>query len=110
MVTPCSGMNNLGNLKAPQTQKSLNDKLTHLKTLVAGEAKTAIAEFVYCRIMYKGALRTLERKFGQPQAVFIAHLDKLSSLLPLNMNKSDNLINFSAINLCLVGVFHTALT
>ena len=40
-----------------------------LKNLVTGKAKTAIAEFAYCGVMYKDALKTLERIFGQPQAV-----------------------------------------
>ena len=48
---------------------SLSDdvKLTYLKTLVTGKAKSAIAEFAYSGRMYKDALKTLERKFGQPQ-------------------------------------------
>ena len=44
-------------------------KLTYLKTLVTGKAKTAISEFAYCGAMYRDALKTLERKFGQPQTV-----------------------------------------
>ena len=32
--------------------------------------------------MYKDAFKTLERKFGQPQALVSAHLDKLSSFPP----------------------------
>ena len=48
--------------------------MTYRKTLVTGKPKTAIAEFAYCGAMYKDALRTLERKFGQSQAVLSAHL------------------------------------
>ena len=55
--------------------------------------------------MYKGALRNLERKFGQPHAVVCAHLDKLSNFLPLKMHNSDNIINYSAAISSLVGVF-----
>ena len=55
--------------------------------------------------MYKDALRTLERKFGQPQAVVSAHLDKLSSFPPLKMHISDNIINYSGFFSSLVGVF-----
>ena len=55
--------------------------------------------------MYKDALRTLERKFGQPQAVVSAHLDKLSNFPPLKMHNSDNIINYSAAISSLVGVF-----
>ena len=43
-------------------------KLTFLKTLVTGKAKTANAEFAYCGTMYKDALKTLEGKLGQSQA------------------------------------------
>ena len=55
--------------------------------------------------MYKDALRTLERKFGQPQAVVSAHLVKLSSFPPLRMHNSDNIINYSGCISSLVGVF-----
>ena len=82
-----------------------DDKLTYLKTLVTGKAKNAIAEFAYCGLMYKDALRTLELKFGQPQAVVIAHLDKLSNFPPLKMHNSDNIINCSAAISNLVVIF-----
>ena len=55
--------------------------------------------------MYKVALRTLERKFGQPHAVVSAHLDKLNSFPPLKMHNSDNIINYSGCISSLVGVF-----
>ena len=55
--------------------------------------------------MYKDALRTLERKFGRPQAVVSAHLDKLNIFPPLKMHKSDNIINYSGCISSLVGVF-----
>ena len=96
-----------GQFKSAIDSQSLTDdvKLTYLKTLVTGIAKIAIAEFAYCGLMYKDALRTLERKFGQPQAVVSAHLDKLSSFPPLKMHNSDNIINYSAAISSLVGVF-----
>ena len=55
--------------------------------------------------MYKDALRTLERKFGQTQAVVSAHLDKLNSFPPLKMHNSDNIMNYSGCISCLVRVF-----
>ena len=84
-----------GQFKSAIDSQSLTDdvKLTYLKTLVTGKAKTAIAEFDYCGAMYKDTLRTLERKFGQPQAVVSAHLDKLNSFPPLKMHNNDNIIN-----------------
>ena len=71
-------------------------KLTCLKTLVTGKAKTAITEFAYCGTMYQDALKTLERKFGLPPAVISAHLEKLSGFRPLKMHNSENVIAFSA--------------
>ena len=83
-----------GQFKSAIYSQSLSDdaKLTYLKTLVTSKAKTAIAEFAYCGAMYKDALCTLEPKFGQPQAVLNAHLDKLNSFPPLKMHNSDNII------------------
>ena len=96
-----------GQFKNAIDSQSLTDyvKLTYLKTLVTGKAKIAIAESAYCGLKYKDALRTLERKFGQPQANVSAHLDKLSNFLPLKMHNSDNIINYSAAISSLVGVF-----
>ena len=57
-----------GQFRSAIGSQSLTDevKLAYLKTLVTGKAKIAITEFAYCGLMYKDALRTLERKFGQP--------------------------------------------
>ena len=98
-----------GQFKSAIDSQSLTDdvKLTYLKTLVTGKAKIAIAEFAYCGLMYKDALRTLERKFGQPQAVVSAHLEKLSSFPPLKMHNSDNIINYSAAISSLDGLFRS---
>ena len=67
-----------------------DEKLTYLKTLVVGKAKSAIAEYSYSGVLYKDALATLQRKFGQPHAVVGAHLDKLSNFPPLKMRNSEN--------------------
>ena len=96
-----------GQFKSALDSQSLTDdvKLTYLKILATGKAKIAIAEFAYCGLVYKDALRTLERKFVQPRAVVSAHLDKLSNFPPLKMHNSDNIINYSAAISSLVGVF-----
>ena len=49
-----------GQFKSAIDSQSLTDdvKLTYLKTLVTGKAKTAISEFAYCGAIYKHALRT----------------------------------------------------
>ena len=57
--------------------------------------------------MYRDALKTLERKFGQPQTVVTAYLDKLSHFPPVKMHNSESIISYSA-NICsLVGVFRS---
>ena len=81
--------------------------MTYLKTLVTGKAKVANAEFAYCGAMYKDALKTLERKFGQPQAVVTAYLDKLANRPPVKMHNSESIISYSATISSLVGVFRS---
>ena len=98
-----------GQFKSAIDSSSLTDdvKLTYLKTLVTGKAKTAIAEFAYCGTMYKDALKTLERKFGQPQTVVSAYLDKLANVPPVKMHNSESIISYAATICSLVGVFRS---
>ena len=55
--------------------------------------------------MYKDALATLQRKFGQPHAFVCVHLDKLSTFLPLKLHNSENVIIFSSGISGLVAIF-----
>ena len=98
-----------GQFKSAIDSSPLTDdvKLTYLKTLVSGKAKTAIIEFTYCGTMYKDALKTLERKFGQPQAVVTAYLEKLSNFPQVKIHNSENIISYSATVSALVGVFRS---
>ena len=80
-------------------------KLTYLKTLVTGEAKTAIAQFSFGGDMYKDALAALQQKFRQPHAIVGAHLDKLNTFPPLKMHNSENVISFSSAISGRVAVF-----
>ena len=98
-----------GQFKSAIDSAQLSDdvKLTYLKTLVTGKAKVAIAEVAYCGAMYKDALKTLERKFGQPQAVVTAYLDKLANIPPVKMHNSVSIISYSATVSSLVGVFRS---
>ena len=57
--------------------------------------------------MYKDALKTLERKSGQPQAVVAAYLDKLANVPPVKMHNSESIISYSATVCSLVGVFRS---
>ena len=98
-----------GQFKSAIDSSPLTDdvKLTYLKTLVTGKAKTAIAEFAYCGTMYKEALKTLERKFGQPLTVVSAYLDKLANVPPVKMHNSESIISYAATICSLVGVFRS---
>ena len=57
--------------------------------------------------MYKDALKTLERKFGQPQAVVSAYLDKLANVPPVKMHNSESIISYATTFGSLVGVFRS---
>ena len=70
-----------------------------------GKAKSAIAEYSYSGVLYKDALATLQRKFGQPHSVVRAHLDKLRNFPPLKIHNSENVIGFSSAISGLVAVF-----
>ena len=72
-------------------------KLTYLKTLVSGKAKNAIAEYAHSGVFYKDVLKTLERKFGQPQTIVAAHLH-------LKMHNSESIISFASCISSLVAV------
>ena len=54
--------------------------------------------------MYKDALNTLIRKFGQPQTISNVYLDKLSCLQPLKMHNYDSIISFASTISSFVGV------
>ena len=66
-----------------------------------------MADFTYCGAMYKDALKTLDCKFGQPQAVVTAYLDKLANVPPVKMHNSESIISYSATVSSLVGVFRS---
>ena len=55
--------------------------------------------------MYKGALTTLQRKFGQPHAFAGAHHDKLNTFNPPKMHNSKKVIRFSSAISGLVAVY-----
>ena len=95
-----------GQFKSAIDAKVLSDdvKLTYPKTLVPGKAKNAIAEFAYSGVFYKDALKTLERKFGQPLTIVAAHLEKLSIFPPLKMHNAGSIISFASCISSLVAV------
>ena len=81
--------------------------MTYLKTLVSGKAKIAIEGFAYSGALYRDALKALERKFGQPQAVVTAHLEKLSNYPAVNIHNSESIINYDCAISSLIAVFQS---
>ena len=96
-----------GQLKSTVDSAVLTDdtKLTYLKTLITGKAKTATAEFSYSVVMYKDALASWQWKFVQAHAIVGAHLGKLNTFPPLKMHNSEKVISFSSAISGLVAVF-----
>ena len=95
-----------GQFKSQIDAKVLSDdvKLKYLKILVSGKAKKAIAKFTFSGIFYKDTLKTLERKFVQPQTIVAAHLEKLSNFPPLKLYNSESIISFASCISSLVAV------
>ena len=83
---------------------SANLKLIYLKTLVTGKAKLAIADVAYSGQFYRDSLKTLERKFGQPQIVVGAYFDKLASYTPVKIHSSEQTIDFANFIASIIGV------
>ena len=57
--------------------------------------------------MFNDALKTLKRKFGQPQTIVSGYLGKLANYSPVRMHNSDSSISYSATVSSLVGVFRS---
>ena len=77
-----------------------DEKLTYLKTLC--KAKLAIADIAYCRRFYGNSLKTLKRKFGQPQVVMGAYFDKF-----VKIYSSEQIIDFANFIASIIGVFRS---
>ena len=58
-------------------------KMNHLKTMVSGKAKAAIAGLGYTAEMYNMAWNVLVRNFGKPQMVVNAQLKRIYSFPPM---------------------------
>ena len=56
-----------------------DEKMTHLKTLLTGPAKNALAGMGYSGVMYDTAWKTLERKFGQPHLIIRSQLTRIQN-------------------------------
>ena len=99
----------IGQFRSAIDSQNLSDaaKFTYLKGLLTGKAKKSIEQFAYSGALYNDAMKVLERKFGQPNAIVGAHLDKLNNYPPLKMHNSENIIAYASVISSLVGVFRS---
>ena len=72
-------------------------KMNHLKTMVTGKAKEAIAGSGYTAEMYNVAWNVLVRNFGKPQMVVNAQLKRIYSFPPMKPYNGTALIKFARI-------------
>ena len=96
-----------GQFKSAVDSATLADvaKMTYLKTLVTGKAKAVIEGFAYCGDMSQEALKALERKYGLPQTVVSAHLEKRGNWPSVKMHNSESLNAYANLISSLVSVF-----
>ena len=72
-------------------------KMNHLKTMVTGKAKEAIAGLGYTAEMYNVAWNVLVRNFGKPQIVVNSQLKRIYSFPPMKPYDGAALIKFARI-------------
>ena len=72
-------------------------KMNHLKTMVTGKAKEALAGLGYTAEMYNVAWNVLVRNFGKPQMVVNAQLKRIYSFPPMKPYDGAALIKFARI-------------
>ena len=72
-------------------------KMNHLKTMVTGKAKEAIAGLGYTAEMYNVAWKVLVQNFGKPQMVVNAQLKRIYSFPPMKPYDGAALIKFARI-------------
>ena len=72
-------------------------KMNHLKSMVTGKAKEAIAGLGYTAEMYNVAWNVLVRKFGKLQMVVNAQLKRIFAFPPMKPYDGAVFINFARI-------------
>ena len=70
-------------------------KMNHLKTMVTGKVKEAIAGLGYTTEMYNVAWNVLVGNFGKPQTVVKAQLKRIYSFLPMKPYDGAALIKYA---------------
>ena len=74
-----------------------SEKMSHLKTLLTGKARSAISGMGFSGQFYGAAWSILERKFGRPHVIIDAQLEILRKASQVNPHDSTGLISFSVI-------------
>ena len=81
-----------------------SEKMSHLKTLLTGKAKSAISGTGYSGEFYAQAWELLGRKFGRTYLIIDAQLNTLRKQQPIRMHDSTAIINYSITISNLVNV------
>ena len=74
-----------------------SEKMSHLKTLLTGKARSVISGMGYSGQFYGAAWSILERKFGRPHVIIDAQLEGLRKANQMKPHDSTGLISFSVI-------------
>ena len=80
-----------------QRQIPDSEKMSHLKTLLTGKARSTISGMGYSGQFYGAAWRILERKFGRPHVIINEQLESLRKASQVKPHNSTGPINFSVI-------------
>ena len=83
-----------------------NAKMSHLKTLVKGKAKAAIAGLGYSGALYHTAWDTLVRNFGRPQTVVNAQMKLIHTYHFIKSHDSAAIIKYAELITTCVSVLN----
>ena len=83
-----------------------NAKMSHLKTLVKGKAKAAIAGLGYSGALYHTAWDTLVRNFGRPQTVVNAQMKLIHTYPFIKSHDSAAIIKYAQLITTCVSVIN----
>ena len=81
-----------------------NARMSHLKTLVKGKAKAAIAELGYSGAMYSAAWNTLVMNFGRPQTIVNAQMKLIHTSAFIKPHDSAAIIKYAQMITTCVNV------
>ena len=80
------------------------EKMAHLKGLVSGKAKIAIAGLVFSGAMYQQAWKSVQRKIGQPNKIVSNQLSKIQTFLAIKHHDSLAFLEFVDSIAAFVGI------